>query len=75
MGFPFGSIQPKGYFLKRFGKLEIMDHLECHFEVVDSTVVDFILGFSFAKAVGFGFGFLGDPSLIDLVAGQLRLDH
>lgn len=52
-----------------------MDHLGLHFEVVDSTVVDFILSFSFTKVVGFSFGFLEDPSLVVLVTGQQRLDR
>jgi len=51
-----------GYSSKHFGMLTFMGYQEHCFEVVDSTVADFILSFSFVKAIGFSSGFLRDPS-------------
>ena len=64
-----------GYFSKHFGMLTLVVHQEHYFEVVGLTVVDFILGFSFVKAVGFSFGFLIDPSLVGLVGFLRHLDR
>jgi hypothetical protein len=61
-------------FSKHFGMPPmIVDYQEYHFEVVD-----FILSFSFVKAVEFNFGFLKDPSLVGLVGLSFirwHLDH
>ena len=67
-----------GCFSKRFGMPKIVDYQEHHFEVVDLTVVDFILSFGFVKAVEFSLGFLRDPSLVGLVGLSFvrwHLDH